>query len=381
MNCRICGRSPLSELSVYGNMPSVAQNLPDEGALRSDRGVDLRICQCEFCGVIQLDNDPVPYYREVIRATGVSDEMRQFRSSQFSEFIDRFGLHGKKIIEIGCGSGENLRILKERDAEPYGLEYSEKSIITAKSMGLNVYRGFVDSSDYKISDTLFDGFYTFSYLEHLPNPTEMLRGVYNNLSDGAYGIVEVPNTDMFLKEGVFYEFMLDHLFYFTKDTLNTVLQLSGFEVLSCNLVWHDYIISATVRKKKRLDLSYMENLRQNIISQIDAYIDSREPGSVAVWGASHQAFFIMAMLNNVRKLKYVVDSAEFKQGKYTPVSHIPIVAPRKAASDRVEAIIVMAGSYSDEVISHIRGRFNDGIGISVLRPHGLEIIREHTEVA
>ncbi len=265
MKCGICGHSPLSELLVYGNMPNVAQNLPDDDALRSDRGVDLRICQCGFCGTVQLDNAPVPYYREVIRATWVSEEMRRFRSSQFSDFINRFGLHGKKIIEIGCGSGENLRILKESGAEPYGLEYSEKSVLTAKSMGLSVYQGFVDSSGYKIGDTLFDGFYTFSYLEHLPNPAETLKGVYNNLSDGAYGIVEVPNMDMFVKEGVFYEFMLDHLFYFTKDTLCTLLRLSGFDVLSCGTVWHDYIISAVVKKNKTLDLSYMEELRAGII--------------------------------------------------------------------------------------------------------------------
>ncbi|GBU22824.1 hypothetical protein R80B4_02736 [Fibrobacteres bacterium R8-0-B4] len=378
MKCGICGHSPLSELLVYGNMPNVAQNLPDDDALRSDRGVDLRICQCGFCGTVQLDNAPVPYYREVIRATWVSEEMRRFRSSQFSDFINRFGLHGKKIIEIGCGSGENLRILKESGAEPYGLEYSEKSVLTAKSMGLSVYQGFVDSSGYKIGDTLFDGFYTFSYLEHLPNPAETLKGVYNNLSDGAYGIVEVPNMDMFVKEGVFYEFMLDHLFYFTKDTLCTLLRLSGFDVLSCGTVWHDYIISAVVKKNKTLDLSYMEELRAGIISQIDAYIGSREPRGVAVWGASHQAFFIMAMLNKAKNIKYVVDSAEFKQGRYTPVSHVPIVPPDKIASDPVNAIIVMAGSYSDEVASLIRERFNDGIDISMLRPRGLEIIRKDT---
>jgi len=378
MSCKICGHSRLNDLLSYNNMPSVAQNLPDANGLRSDCGVDLRICQCEFCGTVQLNNAPVPYYKEVIRATGVSDEMRQFRNTQFSDFINRFGLHGKKIIEIGCGSGENLIILKNYDLMPYGLEYSEKSVLTAKSMGLNAYHGFVDSSDYKISDAPFDGFYMFSFLEHLPSPIETLKGVYNNLSDDACGIVEVPNMDMFLKEGVFYEFMLDHLFYFTKDTLNTVLRLSGFEVLNCDLVWHDYIISATIKKKKTLNLSYMESLRKNIVSQIDAYISSREPYSVAVWGASHQAFFIMAMLSEAKKLKYVADSAKFKQDKYTPVSHIPIVSPDKIASDPVKAIIVMAGSYSDEVIHYIRSHFDETVDVAALRPHGLEIIGKHT---
>ena len=375
MNCKICRQPIRDTLLIYNNMPSVAQNLPDEKKLQFDKGVDLRICQCEFCGTIQLDNDPVPYYREVIRATGLSDEMRQFRKAQFSDFVTSFNLRNKKIIEIGCGNGDNLRILEDCGVKAYGLEYAEESIQSAKLAGLNVYRGFVDSSIYKVCDIFFDGFFTFSYLEHLLDPLETLRGVYNNLGDEAYGIVEVPNTDMFLEKGIFFEFMLDHLFYFTKDTLNTVLQLSGYDILSCDLVWHNYIISATVRKKKILDLSYMEKLRNDISAQIDGYINGYEPRKVAVWGASHQAFFIMAMLKGVHKLKYVVDSAEFKQGRYTPVSHIHIVTPDKINDDPVEAIIVMAGSYSDEVVRHIKMRFNEGIHISVLRNNGLEVVR------
>jgi SAM-dependent methyltransferase len=356
-------------------MPSVAQNLPDKNSICADKGVDLRICQCKFCGTVQLDNEPVSYYREVIRATGISDEMRLFRISQFSGFINRFGLRGKKIIEIGCGSGENLRVLKECGAEPYGLEYSEKSVLAAKAAGLNVYRGFADSSGYNICGTPFDGFYTFNFLEHLPRPLETLKGVYNNLSGDAYGLVEVPNTEICLSDGVFSDFMLDHLFYFTKDTLNTALQLSGFEVLECDSVWRGYIISATVKKRGVFDLSYMKDLREDMRAQIDAYINSRVARGVAVWGASHQAFFILAILNSAKKLKYVIDSAEFKQGKYTPVSHIPIVAPDKLTSDPVGAVIVMASSYSDEVVGRIKADFGEIPEISVLRPRGLEIIR------
>jgi len=52
--------------------------------------------------------------------------------------------------------------------------------------------------------------------------------------------------------------------------------------------------------------------------------------------------------------------------------HIPIVSPEMLASDPVEAVIVMAGSYSDEVVRIIRQKFGRNINISILRDFGLE---------
>jgi len=79
------------------------------------------------------------------------------------------------------------------------------------------------------------------------------------------------------------------------------------------------------------------------------------------------------MTEIAEKICYVVDSAHFKQNKYTPATHLPIFAPDKLNSDPVKAIIVMAASYSDEVVGIIKKDFNDSVKIAVLRDYGLEI--------
>ena len=89
-------------------MPRVAQFLPDESSVQSDSGLDLNIWQCSGCGLVQLSDDPVYYYKDVIRASGLSEEMRLYRGTQFRGFLERFALPGKKVIEIGCGRGEYL---------------------------------------------------------------------------------------------------------------------------------------------------------------------------------------------------------------------------------------------------------------------------------
>jgi hypothetical protein len=186
--------------------------------------------------------------------------------------------------------------------------------------------------------------------------------------------VEVPNFDMILRNKLFSEFITDHLYYFTKATLVSTLQRNGFDVIECNEIWHDYIISAVVRKRKKLDISHFYECQQQITAQITEYIKQFGNGIVAVWGAGHQALAIIAMANLQNKIKYVIDSAPFKQGKFTPATHLPIVAPDHIDENPPDAIIVIAAAYSDEVAKIIRRKYSNKIKVAILREHGLEIV-------
>ena len=81
------------------------------------------------------------------------------------------------------------------------------------------------------------------------------------------------------------------------------------------------------------------------------------------------------MTNIAKKIKYVVDSAPFKQNKYTPATHVPIVAPEMLLTDKVAAVIVMAAGYSDEIAKIIKKKFNN-LQIAVLKNYGLEILHK-----
>lgn len=371
--CRVCA-SKLFEGSLlrYDNMPKAAQFLPDRRSLKKDKGVTLKIRQCSGCGLVQLSNEPVPYYREVIRAAAFSEEMKAFRIKQFRSFTQEFSLKGKKIIEIGCGCGEYLSIMRQFGAESYGLEYSEESVKQCVEKGLIVSKGFIRDTAAKLSHAPFDAFFILNFLEHLPDPNIILRGIYNNLKDGAIGLVEVPNYDMILRKKLFSEFTSDHLFYFTSETLGIALRLNGFEIVDCNEVWHDYIISAVVKKRQKQDISHFQRCQKQLKREMEGYIGRFGSKKVAVWGAGHQALAMVSLMNLAGKIKYVIDSAVFKQGKYTPATHIPVVSPDTLAMDPVDAVIIMAASYSDEVAKIMRQRFGKKINICILRDFGLE---------
>lgn len=372
--CRVCGRPLFGEaLLCYENMPKAAQHLPQEAELAGEGGISLELRQCSGCGLVQLSNAPVPYYREVIRAAAVSAEMQAFRRRQFADFVTRFDLDGEKVLEVGCGSGEYLKLWQEAGVVACGLEYGVSGVAAGRAAGLTIEQGFVENGDVVLEQSPFAAFAILNVLEHVPDIAGLLAGVRRNLRSGAVGLVEVPNFAMILRRRLFSEFIGDHLFYFTEETLRATLQMNGFEVLECRSLWHDYILSATVVERPQLDLGDFQRAQATLAQELDAFLARFPAGQVAIWGAGHQALAVMALAHLEGRIRYVVDSAPFKQGRYTPATHLPIVAPQALRDDPVMAVIVMAASYSDEVAAILRRDYDCHLEVVILRDCALEV--------
>lgn len=372
--CRLCNR-PLGEpLLTYANMPDSAQGFLTEKESDDDRKSEFHVCQCQECGLVQIPGKPVAYYKDVIRATEVSEEMKDFRRGQFSGWIERYGLKGKKIIEIGCGRGEYMNIMAEQPVELYGMEHNPESVKTALKNGLRVVEGYPEEPDDVSNQGFFDGFYVLNFLEHVPEPKRFLHSIYNGLTAQGVGIVEVPNFNMILEKKLFSEFIRDHLMYFTKQTLRILLECSGFEVLEIREVWYDYILSAVVRKRPPIGIDDLQNQKQMITEQLWEYVKAvkEKGGTLAVWGAGHQALAILSMTEIYKEVSCVIDSAEFKQNKYTPATHIKILPPRILMHGNITDVLIIAGGFSDEIL-RIMDKDYPNVRHAILRDDGVEL--------
>ena len=377
-SCQLCDASlPSRALLELVGMPNAAQFLPNEDELHKDKGVDLNIFECTQCGLVQTSQEPVPYYKEVIRASAFSGEMAAFRQKQLKAWVETHQLTGQRILEIGAGKGEYLHLLEQAGMKAYGTEFGSTSAAACKQQGLQVWQVFPDGSGLQLPEIpfdAFDAFASFNFMEHWPHPKSTLCDIAGVLKTGALGLVEVPNFDMILKNNLFTEFISDHIFYYTANTLRLMLETSGFEVLDIQSIWHDYILSATVQKRSASNISAFAEKRKSIQEALHQFADKHQDGGVAVWGAGHQALATLALINLGEKIKYVVDSAPFKQGKFTPATHLPIVPPSALFQQPVSAVIVMAAGYSDEVVKIIQAGSHPNLKIAILRETQLEIL-------
>lgn len=415
MTCIACGHA-LSPLMTLDDMPASAQNIPAASELAEDHPLSLTLCQCPSCGLVQFDTEPVDYYRDVIRAGGGTRTMTRLRHEEYARLLtamQEHHIHGRRIVEVGCGRGEFLRMWQNLAEDPegaaalardqardplsgqpnatplhlVGLEHKPSLVEEANAVAdkkYRVYEGFA-TGDVRYPEGPFDAFVQFNFLEHQPDPCDMLRNIGRNLKPQALGLITVPSFEYILRYNGYYELLRDHIANYTEFTLQKLLQDCGFELLSMDLVNRD-TIEAIVRKAdpdelselhysgRLIDVSALRDSYDRLSASVNAHIDhlSESHRTMAIWGASHQGFTLAATTKLGGRVEYIIDSAPFKQGRFSPASHIPIVAPDYAVAHPVDEILIVAPGYTDEIAGIIHERFDENVRILVLRTDRIE---------
>ena len=144
-HCRWCGGMLAPEpVLALRNMPAGAQTLPHADELADDVGMDLHIHRCEDCDLVQTVGEPVSYYRDVIRANAFSPAMKAFRQTQLADWVQRHGLHGRQVLEVGSGRGEFLDLLREAGVQPWGTEHGADAARAAQAQGHSLWHAWAN---------------------------------------------------------------------------------------------------------------------------------------------------------------------------------------------------------------------------------------------
>jgi SAM-dependent methyltransferase len=384
--CRLCEKEIINNpLLILKGMPISAQHFLDLKDLPSTENITLDIYQCDECGLVQLNLEPVNYYKDVITAASISGDARKSRLKQMTDFANKFNLKNKKIIEIGCAKGDMLDIIEEAGMIAYGLEHSSDSFLFAKNKKRKVIKGFIDDLEI-IESAPFQGFICFNFLEHLPKPKSAIKKIYDNLDNDGVGLITVPNLNYLLETKSFYEFVADHLSYFTIDTLKKIFYETNFDVLECDLINNQNDILIIVKKRQNKVIHTIETIKkinlkdnykevENLIYDFQNLIKNykKKNKKVAIWGAGHRTLALLA-LSKIKDIEYIVDSAKFKQGKYSPVINTKIVSPETLLNTKIDLLIIMVpGIYPDEVIKSVK-RMNIDIELAKLKDNKIEFI-------
>jgi SAM-dependent methyltransferase len=135
------------------------------------------------------------------------------------------------LLDVGCGSGTLLGLLKQRGFRAIGVDFSaEAAGLAGAENGVRVVVGSLDQAGFP--DHSFDIVTLFHVLEHVANPRQVLAEVSRILKPGGVIVVQVPNIDswQFKAFGARW-YGLDiprHLIDYSKGSMLKLLNDSGF---------------------------------------------------------------------------------------------------------------------------------------------------------
>ena len=225
--CSLCGEK--SEVVIF---PAIIKN-----------NKQYKIFECLLCKT--WITHPIPSQEELsaLYSTGnyraktgkrfnpVLEEIIHLLTIRKRDRIKEYVREGR-ILDVGCGRGLFLNIMKKDGWAVTGHEYDEKSASYAISnYAIDVHTGALNG---KFEDESFDVVNINHVLEHMENPGEVLAECYRILKRDGLLVVAVPNIDsgqaIFGKENWFQLDIPYHLYHFSTKSLLKLIADSLFRV-------------------------------------------------------------------------------------------------------------------------------------------------------
>ena len=208
------------------------------------------------------------YYRKMMREIDGQYEYRkkQFGNDRFNYIIIRLGLDPSKIkvLDVGCGAGYFLSVLKDNDVSYKGIEVTSHLAKYCQNRGLNV-----DSNELSEEpDKEYDVIALFDVLEHLSDPVSALNILRAKLKNGGFCIAFTPNM-----QSIGYELMeakqntllpFEHLCFFNKKALDYLAREAKLKLISAETFGLD-VMDYLLMKEYEDNIPYTANLHDMMI--------------------------------------------------------------------------------------------------------------------
>jgi SAM-dependent methyltransferase len=200
---------------------------------------DLKKNQCQDCGLYsyspilpdypgfydKLYASEIPYDVNNFWEYGIfSDSLKRFDEEEFQYFSPR-------ILEIGCGQGRFLDVLKEKGVRAQGADFSKIALKACKAKGHDVSGHSLKWFKYNPFIECFDAIVMNQVLEHIAEIKEFLQDVYDILNVGGRLYLAVPNPEQTKSTGdSALNFPPHHQIDFSKKSLEWIAQKYGYSI-------------------------------------------------------------------------------------------------------------------------------------------------------
>jgi SAM-dependent methyltransferase len=329
----------------------------------------IALVACTDCGHVfntAFDAARLAYSPGYENSQHASSVFRAYAQRLVDRLIDLYGIRDRSVVDIGCGRGDLLALMCERGGNRgYGFDPSYAGTTAARDeLPFTIRREYFGAEH---AAAIRPSLVTCRHvLEHVEDPVAFLRDLRTTIEACGDSVlyIEVPSGEELLESHGLWDYLYEHVSYFSAQSLEAVLNAAGFEVLAMRRDFEGQFLCADARvaggtvSAPRRGAWSEERLRaagQTMLEQLDRWkrwaAELPHDQTVSLWGAGSKGVMFLNLLGLVapRAIDRVVDQNTDKHGRFVSGTGQEIVAPEQLRGSQVTQIVLMNGIYEPEV--------------------------------
>jgi SAM-dependent methyltransferase len=381
--CRFCDAGLRHTFVDLGMSPPCQTHIAPHQLNAMEAFYPLHAMVCEKCFLVQLQEYVAPQdiFSEYAYFSSYSDSWVEHARRYTVAMRERFGLGPRSLVmEIASNDGYLLQHFVKAGVPVLGIEPAANVAKVAIEKGVRSEVQFLGRrtaadivSRYGNADLLLGN----NVLAHVPDLNDFVGGMKILLKAGGVITMEFPHLMQLMNENQFDTIYHEHFSYFSFTTVTKVFAAHGVTLFDVEELpthggslriygRHDNDSAKPVTDRAR-ELLARENaagytrletydrfgsqVRETKRLLLDFLIKAKNAGKTIVgYGAPGKGATLVNYCGiRTDFLDYTVDRNPYKQGKYTPGTHIPILDPSEIRKTKPDYVLVLPWNLIDEI--------------------------------
>ncbi len=385
--CRFC-KSELRHTFVdLGMSPLCESYLRPEQLNEMERFYPLHVFVCEKCFLVQLEEfvSPDHIFSEYAYFSSYSDSWLDHCRRYTEQMLDRFRLNRESlVVELASNDGYLLQYFVKKGIPVLGIEPAANVAKVAEQKGVATIVRFFGKqlaaelvSDERRADLLVGN----NVLAQVPDLCDFVAGMKILLKPQGVLTLEFPHLLRLMEENQFDTIYHEHFSYFSFLTAREIFSAYGLVLFDVEeLSTHGgslrvfgrhaedtskHVSSRVVELMAREEAaglnqlecyrSFSEKVKRTKRQLLRCLIRVKEERkSIVGYGAPGKGNTLLNYCGAGKDLiDYTVDRNPYKQGRFTPGTHIPIYHPDKIRETRPDYLLILPWNLKSEIMQQM----------------------------
>lgn len=385
--CRFC-KAPLRHTFVdLGMSPLCESYVSAEQLNRMEPFYPLHVFVCDRCFLVQLQEyvKAEEIFSEYAYFSSYSDSWLRHARQYTDAMIERFGLdESSLVIEVASNDGYLLQYFVDQGIDVLGIEPAANVAKAATERGVPTRVAFFTerlgrelAKQGRQADLVAGN----NVLAQVPDVRDFVAGLAAVLKPRGVVTVEFPHLECLMREGQLDTIYHEHFSYFSFVTAERIFAACGLTVFDVEelpthggslrvYARHAEDVSkpieprvAALRERERAAgfegvehyLSFAPKAVEVKHRLVELLIQLRRKGhSVVGYGAPGKGNTLLNYCGiRTDLLEYTVDRNPYKQGKFLPGTHIPILHPDRLAATRPDYVLILPWNLEAEIVKQL----------------------------